>query len=71
MTGNFKGRISDIYQPENGSLTTEFTEIKDIIRAHRVFLSNHFGYYSVLCFLLIIMVFSLCSRLEAPTVGCG
>jgi len=40
-----------INEPKDGSLTTEFTEIKDIMRVHRVFLSHLFGYYSVSCFL--------------------
>jgi len=35
------------HEPKDGRLTTEFTEIIDIIRAHRVFLSHFFGYYSV------------------------
>ena len=40
-----------VFNPKNGSVTTEFTEIRDTIRAHRVFLSHLTGYYSVPCFL--------------------
>ena len=39
-------------EPKNGSLTTEFTEIIDIIRVHRVFPSHLFGHYSVIFILL-------------------
>ena len=37
--------------PKNGSLTTEFTEIKDRIGVCKVFLSHLFGYYSMPCYL--------------------
>ena len=33
-----------INEPKDGSLTTEFTEIIDIIRVHRVFPSHLFGH---------------------------
>ena len=36
---------------KNSSLTTEFREIIEIIRVHKVFLSQLFGYYSVPCFI--------------------
>jgi hypothetical protein len=35
------------YNPKNGGLTTELTEVIDIIRICRVFLSCFFGYFSV------------------------
>jgi len=43
--------------PKNGSLTTEFTEIRDIIRNHRVFYLTFLVIILCSVFCLIIMAF--------------